>query len=67
MSNFLGSVHSYTLRGYSVVYADCDGKECIIPLGNLAPGVTQDVILKNVNKEYKFKITRADGSSVLDY
>lgn len=61
------TIPSYTLRGYSVVYADCDGKECIIPLGNLAPGATQDVILKNVNKEYKFKITRADGSSVLDY
>ena len=36
-------------------------------LPDLAPGNSHDVVLKNVNKEYKFKVTRADGSSVLDY
>ena len=61
------SIPSYTLRGYSVEYADREGKLQHVALPDLAPGTTQNVVLKNVNKEYRFKVVRADGSAVLDY
>ena len=61
------SIPAYTLRGYRVEYLDRDGTKRFVQLPDLAPGNSHDVVLKNVNKEYKFKVTRADGSSVLDY
>lgn len=61
------NIPSYTLHGYIVEYVNLDGKNCFVPLKKLAPGASQSVVLENVNKEYKFKITRADGSSVLEY
>lgn len=61
------NIPSYTLRGYRIEYVNNNGILCYVPLKNIEPGTSQNVVLENINKEYKFKVTRADGSSVLDY
>ncbi len=61
------TIPSYTLRGYKVKYIDIDGVEHCVDLPDMHPGSSQDVVLKNVNKEYHFKVVRPNGSSVLDY
>ena len=58
---------SYTVRGYKLIYNDCNGVEQCIELPDLRPDESIGVVLKNVNHGYNFRVVRNNGTFVLKY
>ena len=61
------SIPSYTLRGYTLHYADGDGQEHILRLPDMQPGEQHHVVLKNINEQYRFEVMRPGGFKVIEY
>lgn len=61
------SIPKYTVKGYAVVYTDCNGLSHTVPLKTLSPGEETKVVLSEINDEYHFEIVRNDGSIVMHY
>lgn len=60
-------IPSYTIRGYKVAYADRNNEKQEINLPDLSPGESIQIILKDINSEYDFKVVRSNDSVVMDY
>lgn len=58
---------SYTLRGYTISYTDSNGHTSSVALPTMEPGKRYDVLLPNINSQYKFNIHRPTGHVCLNY
>ena len=61
------SIPSYTLRGYTLLYADSSGRQQTIALPDMLPGERYPLVLRNVNPQYSFEVVRPNGFSVIKY
>lgn len=61
------SVPEYTVAGYTLKYRTRNGEEQKMPLPILTPGLSIELVLKDVNANYAFEIARPDGSIVAGY
>ena len=61
------SIPSYTLRGYTLRYADRHGHQQAIALPDMHPSERYPLVLRNVNAQYAFEVVRPDGFSVIKY
>ena len=61
------SIPSYTLRGYTLRYADRHGHQQAIALPDMHSGKRYPLVLRNVNAQYAFEVVRPDGFSVIKY
>ena len=61
------TIPSYTLRGYSLRYADSSGRQQSIALPDMLPGERYPLVLRNVNAQYAFEVVRPGGFSVIKY
>jgi len=61
------SIPSYTLRGYTLRYADRHGHQQAIALPDMHPSERYPIVLRNVNAQYAFEVVRPDGFSVIKY
>ena len=61
------SIPSYTLRGYTLRYADNEGRMQNITLPDMQPGKSYPLVLKNINAQYSFEVMRPNGFSVIKY
>ena len=61
------SIPSYTLRGYTLQYADGNGQQHTIALPDMQPDKNYHFVLKNINAQYAFDIQRPGGYHVIEY
>ena len=61
------SIPSYTLRGYTLRYADRHGHQQAIALPDMHSGKRYPLVLRNVNAQYAFEVVRPGGFSVIKY
>lgn len=61
------SIPSYTMRGYTLRYADIEGRMQTIALPDMQPGEKYPLVLKNINAQYAFEVVRPNGFSVIKY
>ena len=61
------TIPSYTLRGYSLRYADSSGRQQSIALPDMLPGERYPLMLLRVNAQYAFEVLRPNGFSVIKY
>lgn len=60
-------IPSYTLRGYYIEYEDFEGKNVVVDMPNMHPGITYDINIRDINPTYAFEVKRKNGSTVLKY
>lgn len=58
---------SYILRGYKINYIDSNGRTASVALPPMEPGKCYEVLLPNINSQYKFNICRPTGQACLYY
>ncbi len=61
------TIPSYTLRGYTLRYADGEGRQQTIALPDMQPGETYSQVLKNINARFHFEVVRPNGFVVIKY
>lgn len=61
------SSHSYTLRGYTLHYADHFGRPQTIALPDMFPGKRYPLVLRNINTQYVFEVMRPNDFSIIKY
>ena len=62
-----GTIPAYTLRGYTIRYADADGRMRTTALPEMKPNQHYDITIQNINARFKFDVCRPDGEACLNY
>ena len=61
------TIPAYSVRGYSLRYANREGKQIVLPVPETKPGETRSFEIDDINGEYKFQVCRPDGGICVEY